>query len=71
MADQYAAIIERDGECYVAYCPEVSGADGQGRTKEETRWSLAEDISLIVEDRREEALRGVPPDAECDTVIVE
>jgi predicted RNase H-like HicB family nuclease len=71
MANEYTAIIERDGEWYVAYCPEVPGANGQGRTKEEARSSLAEAISLILEDRRADALRGVPPDAERETVIVE
>jgi predicted RNase H-like HicB family nuclease len=71
MANEYTAIIERDGEWYVAYCPEVPGANGQGRTKEEARSNLAEAISLILEDRREDALRGVPPDAERETVIVE
>ncbi len=55
----------------IAYCPEVSGANGQGRTKEEARESLAAAISLILEDRREDALRGAPPEAERETVIVE
>jgi predicted RNase H-like HicB family nuclease len=71
MPNKYTAIIERDGEWYIAYCPEVPGANGQGRTKDEVRVSLAEAISLILEARREDALRGVPPDAEQETVIVE
>lgn len=71
MPNQYTAIIERDGEWFIAYCPEVPGANGQGHTKEEARKSLAEAISLLLEDRREDALRGVPPDAECETVTVE
>jgi predicted RNase H-like HicB family nuclease len=71
MPNQYTAIIEGDGEWYIAYCPEVPGANGQGRTKEEARSSLADAISLVLQDRREDALRGVPPDAERETVIVE
>jgi predicted RNase H-like HicB family nuclease len=71
MHNEFTAIIERDGEWYIAYCPEVPGANGQGRTKEEARTSLAEAIALILEDRREDALRGVPPDAVRETVIVE
>ncbi|MBI3603806.1 MAG: type II toxin-antitoxin system HicB family antitoxin [Nitrospirae bacterium] len=71
MHNEFTAIIERDGEWYVAYCPEVPGANGQGRTKEEARASLAAAIALILEDRREDALRGIPPDAERETVIVE
>ncbi len=71
MHNEFTAIIERDGEWYVAYCPEVAGANGQGRTKEEAQASLTAAIALILEDRREDALRGVPPDAERETVIVE
>jgi predicted RNase H-like HicB family nuclease len=71
MHNEFTAIIERDSEWYVAYCPEIPGANGQGRTKEEARVSLAEAITLILEDRREDALRGVPADAIQETVVVE
>jgi hypothetical protein len=42
-----------------------------GPRKDEARASLAEAVALILEDRREDWLRGVPADAERDTVIVE
>jgi predicted RNase H-like HicB family nuclease len=71
MHNEFTAVIERDGEWYVAYCPEVPGANGQGRTKEEAKESLSEAIALILEDRRTDALRAVPPDALRETVIVE
>ncbi len=71
MRNEFTAIIERDGAWYIAYCPELPGANGQGRTKEEARSNLAEAIVLILEDRREDALRGVPPGATQDTVIIE
>ncbi len=70
MRNEFTAVFERDGEWYIAYCPEIPGANGQGRTKEEARQSLAEAIALILEDRREEGLRGIPPDADRETVIV-
>jgi predicted RNase H-like HicB family nuclease len=70
MHNEFTAIIERDGEWFIAYCPEIPGANGQGRTKEEARKSLSEAIALILEDRREDALKGVPPDAERETVTV-
>ena len=70
MRNEFTAVIERDGAWYVAYCPEVPGANGQGTTKEEARRDLAEAIALILEDRREDGLRGVPPDALKETVIV-
>jgi predicted RNase H-like HicB family nuclease len=60
MRHEFTAVYERDDEWVIAYCPEVPGANGQGRTKEEARTSLTEAIVLILEDRREEGLRGVP-----------
>ena len=68
MKNEFTAIIERDGDWYIAYCPEIPDANGQGRTKDEARKNLAEAIELILEDRREDALRGVPPDAIRETV---
>ena len=68
---EFTASIEQDGDWYIAYCPEIPGANGQGRTRDEARTSLAEAISLILEDRREDGLRGLPADAEQDTVTVD
>jgi len=69
--NEFTAVIEQDGDWYVGYCPEIPGANGQGRTREECRASLADAISLILEDRREDGLREVPPDAIRETVTVE
>jgi predicted RNase H-like HicB family nuclease len=68
--NEFTAVFERDGAWYIAYSPEIPGANGQGRTKEEARESLAQGIALILQDRREDGLRGVPADAERETVIV-
>jgi predicted RNase H-like HicB family nuclease len=70
MHNEFTAVFERDGDWYVAYSPEIPGANGQGRTKEEARESLIQAILLILEDRREEGLRGVSPNAERETVII-
>lgn len=70
MRNDFKSIIQRDGDWYIAYCPEVVGANGQGRTKEEARESLAAAITLILDDRREDALPGLPGDAEQGTVQV-
>jgi predicted RNase H-like HicB family nuclease len=64
-------VFERDGEWYLAYCPDVPGANGQGRTKEEARQSLVEAIASILEDHREDGLLGVPPGAERETAVVQ
>ena len=70
MHNEFTAVFERDGDWYVAYSPEIPGANGQGKTKEEARRSLSEAIALILEDRREEGLRSVPADVERETVTV-
>ena len=70
MQNEFTAIIEKDGDWFVSYCPEIPGANGQGRTKEECLKSLSEAVELILEDRREDGLRGVPEDALRETVKV-
>jgi len=54
----------RDDPWFIAYCPEVSGANGQGTTRDEAQQSLGEAIALILQDRREDGLKGVPPATE-------
>ena len=71
MRNEFTAIIEQDGDWHVAYCPEVPGANGQGRSKQEAITSLRDAIVLILEDRREDGLRGVPPEAVREVVVVE
>lgn len=71
MHNEFTAVIERDGEWFVAYSPEIAGANGQGRTIEECRANLISAIKLILEDRREDGLRGVPQDAVREMVTVE
>ena len=70
MTNEFTAIIEKDGDWFIAYSPEIPGANGQGKTRDEARTNLAEAIKLILEDRREDGLRGLPHDAVCDTVVV-
>jgi predicted RNase H-like HicB family nuclease len=70
MHNEFTAVFERDADWHLAYCPEIPGANGQGRTKAEARQSLIDAIALILEDRREDGLRGVPEDAERETVVV-
>jgi len=70
MHNEFSAVVERDGEWFIAYCPEIPGANGQGKTKDECLRSLAEAISLILEDRREAGLRGVPADAIHEIVTI-
>ena len=70
MRNEFTAFVERDEQWFIAYCPEIPGANGQGKTKEEALDSLSAAIALIFEDRREDGLRGLPPDAVQETVTV-
>jgi predicted RNase H-like HicB family nuclease len=63
MHNEFTAIVERDGE--------VPGANGQGGTRDESLASLRDAIALILEDRREDGLRGVPEDADRTVVTLE
>ncbi len=67
MKGEFTAIIDSTPEGgYWAICPEVPGANGQGDTVEEAKNNLREAIELILEDHREDILRGLP-----DNVIQE
>lgn len=69
---EFTAIIEAAPEGgYWAMCPEISGANGQGETVEQAKESLKAAIELILTDRREDMLRGLPTDAIQATVSVE
>ena len=70
MYNEFMAIIERDEDWFIAYCPEIPGANGQGNTIEECKRSLAEAIALILEDCREEALQSVTEDVIKERVVV-
>ena len=70
MHNEFTAIIERDGQWFVAYCAELPGANGQGKSRDECLSNLREAIALILDDRREESLRALPPDAKQELVVI-
>jgi predicted RNase H-like HicB family nuclease len=70
MQNVFTAVIEQDGERFVARCPEVPEANGQGKSVEECRENLSQAISLILEDRREDASRSLPDTAVRETDVV-
>ena len=72
MKAEVTAIIEPAPEGgYWAICPEVPGANGQGETIQEAKNNLREAIELILEDRRQDILRGLPEDAIQEKVVIE
>jgi predicted RNase H-like HicB family nuclease len=62
--------VERHGRWHIAYCPEILGANGQGKTKAAVLKNLRDAIALILEDRRKDGLRGVPARASREKVVV-
>lgn len=71
MKHEFTVIIEHGEKYFVGYCPEIPGANGQGSTPDECRSSVREAIKLILQDRLEDGLRGVPAEAMRETVIIE
>ena len=51
MQNQFTAVIEKDKDWYIVYCPESRVLTGKGKTPEESKNSLAEAIALILEDK--------------------
>ena len=52
MRSEFTPVVERDNRWYIAYCPEIPGANGQGQTNAAAVRSLGAAIALILEDRR-------------------
>jgi predicted RNase H-like HicB family nuclease len=52
MRNEFTAEIHREGKWFVAFCPEVPEANGQGKTRDDCLRSLAAAIELVFEDRR-------------------
>jgi predicted RNase H-like HicB family nuclease len=70
MRNEFTAIIEKDGKWFVAYSPEVPGANGQGRTAVTAKNDLSRAIKLILDDRRRAALKGLPRTASREILTV-
>ncbi|MCA9185421.1 MAG: type II toxin-antitoxin system HicB family antitoxin [Pirellulaceae bacterium] len=71
MRNEFTAIVEHDDKWFVAYCPEIPGANGQGSTRDEALESLRSAIALILDYRREDGLRGISADADRTVVTIE
>ncbi len=71
MHNEFTAIVEKDGDWFVGYCLEIPGANGQGKTVQECKDNLAQAVALVLEDRREDMLRGLPAGARREVITVE
>jgi predicted RNase H-like HicB family nuclease len=70
MHNEFTAIIERDDPWFVAWVAEVPGANGQGKTRDECLANLREAITLILDHRREESFRALPPEASKELLVI-
>jgi len=55
---KFKAVIMRDGDSFIASCPEIPGANGQGRSVENCLDNLRDAIVLILRDRGDEPPEG-------------
>ena len=70
MKPDFTAVIFRDGEWYVGWCPEVKGANGQGKTRKACLKDLAASVETMLQYYRAEALKAAPPHAERTTLTL-
>jgi predicted RNase H-like HicB family nuclease len=54
MRNEFTTVIERDGDWFVAWSPEIPGANGQGSTLEDFK-DLSAAIHLVLDDHRADA----------------
>jgi predicted RNase H-like HicB family nuclease len=71
MRNQFTALIQRgENGWWVATCPEVPGANGQGRTIDEVKANLVEAIELMLDVMREDALAQAGEEVVREVVLV-
>ncbi len=57
LTKKFTAVFEQEGEWWIGYVEELSGANTQGQTLKKVRQNLKEAVQLIIEANRELARR--------------
>jgi predicted RNase H-like HicB family nuclease len=70
MRNRYTAVVQREWRWFIAFCPEVPEANGQGKTRQECLESLAAAIELVLDYKREQGLENAPRGAEQTPFLV-
>ena len=71
MKGELTAVIEPAPEGgFWAICLEVPGANGQGDTVQAAKADLLAAVELILQDREEDILRGLPSDAIREPLLI-
>lgn len=71
MRREFLTVIERIDGTHVAYCPEVPGIFGRGRTKMAALVDLREAVTRALNERRDRGVRDAPAGAVFDSIQVE
>jgi predicted RNase H-like HicB family nuclease len=59
MSYQISIVIEKDGDGYYAYCPELKGCHSQGDSLEEVQANIQEAVGLYLETLSDEEKQAV------------
>jgi predicted RNase H-like HicB family nuclease len=70
MKNRYPAVVVHEGKWFMAICPEVPEANGQGKTREACLEDLAAAIETVLNYKREKSMQGIPRGAEQTAVLV-
>ena len=70
LRNEFTAVIDWGEDWYIAFCPEMPSANGQGKTKEEAKQRLAGAILMMLEDSRNDSFRRIPDEAFCEVIVV-
>ena len=68
MKYQFSAVIKKTPKWYIGFCPEVPGANGQGKTKAECLDDLRAAVELMLEVNREQIVASIGTNVE-ETLI--
>lgn len=66
---RYLVVIEKTGENYSAYIPDIPGCVATGKTKENARQNIIEALDLHLEGLIEDGQPIPKPSSEADYVI--
>jgi predicted RNase H-like HicB family nuclease len=67
---KYAIVIERAGNNYSAYAPDLPGCVATGDSIDETKERMAEAIAMHLEGMRDDGITPPVPTVVCDYVAV-
>jgi len=70
MSHKFHIILEPDEDWFIGYCPEVPGANGQGKTEDECRQSVLAAVELVLQHHLEQAMKGLPEEARVESLEI-